>query len=710
MDNGRGVESPREYASELLGSRKHTTKSAYSEECDCVQVNIWDTPEHSASLHCGTPTTNDTDQSSLSSPSLSSTPRRSTFSSSKASSPSIKSSSDSSCCYTGKSLNTDPFTLFLDYAAQAFSRGYSLPSVVSREDEHARILSSVKEALTNQTNDTPRILYVCGAPGTGKTTTVMHAMRDLEKDQHAEEFLNPKWNSTSCFMNAAMFCTATDFLLEFSQLLWPSASPVVLKKLIEESREKGLKVTLAALLTYGQNRRHTRSSSRKTKVNTVIVLDEADHLNQFNLRAFEGTKQRTNTTSGSSKAARLYLLDELVRAIAAPEFGSQVVLIAISNCLSPGGPLVDPLRPIQANEGNTYSPRGMKILVFEAYSAKALREILEYRLELARRDALSDLDRQLPDGSIHKMKTMEDLRCMNLFSKRVMLLALQKLASHQGDCRQMLDMCRTLVMDKLVPLQEVEHQTSRTDGKRPESCFPSTHSTGQQQDVVPAERIIGSPGKKPRSITRLDTSDSTSTTPSSPRDIATLSERIERISLTETQRVLDRHFQRPKTRCHNLIEKLPLQQQVLLCAICCTVAKMKKSDIGDDISMDVEVDSLQIQTTYNALCEKYRLPIGFLDTTQLSGDGLVGLEHTGILEFVQSTSLRRPRGRPQQNAAPPWTPPRRPTQHRRPTVPLPREPAARCIRLRFPEPDIRAALSSLKSVFQKVLTLTPDTS
>lgn len=84
----------------------------------------------------------------------------------------------------------------------------------------------------------------------------------------------------------------------------------------------------------------------------------------------------------------------------------------------------------------------IETVVFDAYSADALQSILKQRLDLARQDAIHQVESQYINDSFLKSRFVEELQSIQPFSKQLVLLIVRKLAARQGDCRQLLDMCR----------------------------------------------------------------------------------------------------------------------------------------------------------------------------------------------------------------------------------------------------------------------------
>lgn len=159
---------------------------------------------------------------------------------------------------------------------------------------------------------------------------------------------------------------------------------------------------------------------------------------------------------------------------------------------------------------------------------------------------------------------------------------------------------RTILVEKLQQVAShysAQHEESRSDSKRSE-CSSSAGSPAVSHDTVAETPIERSPEKKSRSMNHFVTSNST-TTSSHSSDMASLTARIERISLSETQHVLDQQFLRSKAQCLNIISSLPLQQQVLLCALCRSISlnkTTKKCDVSNDLSsMDTDVTLRSIQ-------------------------------------------------------------------------------------------------------------------
>lgn len=107
-------------------------------EYDADQANVYESPE--LFISCDTPTTVDQTEVSPSSPTSSSFVLESPSSSSFNANNKVKSPKGS----PSLSYHTNPHSIFLDFAAQAFSRGYMLPSLVSREQEKTRIYTLVQ--------------------------------------------------------------------------------------------------------------------------------------------------------------------------------------------------------------------------------------------------------------------------------------------------------------------------------------------------------------------------------------------------------------------------------------------------------------------------------------------------------------------------------------------------------------------------------------
>lgn len=105
---------------------------------------------------------------------------------------------------------------------------------------------------------------------------------------------------------------------------------------------------------------------------------------------------------------------------------------AISNSLALGSALEKNIRKFPPLRSC-----GLKTVVFRAYSDVELKSILDRRFELTKDEVLHEYEGVLNSEQIGYIKSFE------LIEYCAIVVMLKRLAAHQGDCRQMLDLCRS---------------------------------------------------------------------------------------------------------------------------------------------------------------------------------------------------------------------------------------------------------------------------
>ncbi|AFZ79626.1 hypothetical protein BEWA_024750 [Theileria equi strain WA] len=166
-----------------------------------------------------------------------------------------------------------------------------------RDDE----LSQLNEFLNRPVEKQGKSMFVFGLSGTGKTTTVKHAV---------SEFTSDRKNIRSIYMTGSGYDSIKDFIIDlFDKLLgYPQKKTIKLLKLAQNG--KSIEYSKMCLLL--------TSLFRTVKKVTILLIDEVDYLQHFTI--FRGGKRNSN-----------WLLQAIFKASSAKL--SNVATIAISNNL-----------------------------------------------------------------------------------------------------------------------------------------------------------------------------------------------------------------------------------------------------------------------------------------------------------------------------------------------------------------------------------------
>lgn len=440
---------------------------------------------------------------------------------------------------------------------------------VCREAESRRIYDLLSGALVDDDDVCP-LIRVYGPPGTGKSYTVIQQVTTIAEDPTVRDTLEPWWQHDTCMVNAVMLQSSTESLRCLLQKTLATREECDM--VLRTYKASGLSV---ALDVFGQLR--DRSSSR-----VILVIDEADQLPE------PGPGGGRHGEPNAASCVHTFL--EVARL-----HGVAVIMIA------------NTLTTVRKTPTTRRTAAGSsELVVFQAYTDKELDTILEQRITVAKKRVLEDLDkrRRTPEGE-------RVIQTFAPFAATAKQLALKRLAAHQGDCRQMLETCRCLLLQKFAEMDATQPRGARL-------CrLPSSSSEDDESSTAAP------------SSPRTTGSDQSKHVPSNA------------ISFDDTVRLLERQFQKSKSRCIELLTNLPLHQQILLCAICLVAQEATRAMSSSTVSPPHRLVQVKnIQAGYKKLCGTYQIPLEYNSMNFL--EALSSLQTAGVIDIDGSLKLSRP--------------------------------------------------------------------
>eukprot|EP01069_Polyplicarium_translucidae_P003252 Polyplicarium_translucidae@DN2253_c0_g1_i4.p1 len=443
----------------------------------------------------------------------------------------------------------------LDEVSSAFEDS-RLFDVSSRQREFEIIEESVHRC-TEQ--NSCGAVFVCGSPGTGKTSCIAQIVDGLRESTNVIE------------MNALGVGDPSEALVQIGEKLG-------CKGLRRKSASQVVDAIIAA--------------RKRARTSTVVVVDEADQLGP--VASTQGFRRTPARKAASRQPTDI--LFQLFRMSLTPS--SRLVLIAIANAVDVGASLLESLRSDAAVDVSAFNS-----VVFQPYSADQLRSILLHRLSAGSRESLG-IPGAAPGG--------------RLIDRAAVELCVRKVASVSGDCRQSLDACRRLLNEKRAARRKTCRREPNTpNGKQKRPKFAGTPS--------PRHADCGRGGLlSPLTATTA----SAGTTPSRDEVDSPTEDRVAPIGIHDMKDVIHCQFGTIRDRFRATMARLPLHQQLLLCAACVVV---RADSHGGD---DKPVSALQEQ--YEQICASRGITKQFTTGGISIAEGLQALNQAGLIEFTMA--------------------------------------------------------------------------
>eukprot|EP01069_Polyplicarium_translucidae_P003249 Polyplicarium_translucidae@DN2253_c0_g1_i1.p1 len=426
-------------------------------------------------------------------------------------------------------------------------------------------------------------VFVCGSPGTGKTSCIAQIVDGLRESTNVIE------------MNALGVGDPSEALVQIGEKL--GCKGLRRKSASQVSR------TDEALASSGCGCDYRRAKTRTDQVgcraprlgggnSTVVVVDEADQLGP--VASTQGFRRTPARKAASRQPTDI--LFQLFRMSLTPS--SRLVLIAIANAVDVGASLLESLRSDAAVDVSAFNS-----VVFQPYSADQLRSILLHRLSAGSRESLG-IPGAAPGG--------------RLIDRAAVELCVRKVASVSGDCRQSLDACRRLLNEKRAARRKTCRREPNTpNGKQKRPKFAGTPS--------PRHADCGRGGLlSPLTATTA----SAGTTPSRDEVDSPTEDRVAPIGIHDMKDVIHCQFGTIRDRFRATMARLPLHQQLLLCAACVVV---RADSHGGD---DKPVSALQEQ--YEQICASRGITKQFTTGGISIAEGLQALNQAGLIEFTMA--------------------------------------------------------------------------
>lgn len=576
--------------------------------------------------------------------------------------------------------------LLLQSFLSSFQSGFKKSVMVSRNAELDQIRKIVQKSQRSRTSS---LINVCGAPGTGKTSTILELLEQLKETGACDTSYVNCSISTTVEDVLSLFTTADDLKTDMKKRVVVAPARIYKKSGLQESLYEIHRI---------------RASSERP---LLVVLDEANQLGEVSWKRSSRPKSKKE-----SSAARDVLYESVSRSllemilIFLTSFDSNLILLCISNSMTFGSDLSN-----ARNNTNTRLTSIMNTIAFTTYTNEQMQAIVERRFESARRNFLEEMriaENAKDAKSMNAEKLVKDFEPIDEMAK-VMLL--KKVALFKGDCRQLLDGLRDLFS---IQLAEQTKSTKIAKKRRYKStkelqddddllgCSPpkQRRSAGELKiNKLPrscgsSHRRLRSPCLSPSSSTTAisslseaslscSSSENTTTTPRSrashqaftPRQRIASSQQRRRcccspptaalhpsfpemncinlmtpitnqrdnnnniieeemasppipqsISIRDTHSMLSRRFESSASRYSSLLRSCPLQLQILLFAV---FQAVERNDAGRRSNQRADV--VAVQKLYNAFCTRHQIEAGFNSMNII--DGLQSLERDGVIKL-----------------------------------------------------------------------------
>lgn len=493
-------------------------------------------------------------------------------------------------------------------AQEALQAGYSDRWVVERERECEILQSAVETAIDDRAS---HLIYICGPPGTGKTSTVKHLLEKIVDDHK-----NVLSNSEHFMINAGSINSVKSFLSSLCNALsLPSADNAAAYK-------KFTNYDFSQALTYIFKKHATLG------VYGILVIDEVDRLSTLSI-------------GGRGKASTV---DRLLLTLWTAIQDRPLCMIAMANALTLGASLQRQLKKIGGEEAVTCLP-------FAAFTESAMLAVLEARLSVAKEDYAMELSADR--GSCAELgisfRMAKKTRIANirkrldqitLIDPTAMKLMCKRISTGSGDCRALLNVARAHISLRLSKFKAditprgatpvIERLSCTTGVAVPDfplttpqiECKKRVSDTTTPKDMVQ----LRSPDKQRRvsdvSIENviINSDEMPTAAPSTAG-----SSPIGHVTLQETQQLLNAAAFSGTPPVVQLVQALPLDQQLLLLAIC------RREDSW--------LSLVSVRNALKTVCETHGLKSSLLSSPILLSGSLSALSSAGLIREVRKRKV-----------------------------------------------------------------------
>lgn len=293
--------------------------------------------------------------------------------------------------------------------------------VSGRTQELEKIGTFLRECLADKTSGA---LYLCGAPGTGKTLCVEQSLKSIEREAKSVKIVR---------LNAVGHSDNTEIFQALGRGLGIAETEI--RRMPELAQSGGTTKVTEVIYGYQSRKRNP----------TIVLVDEVDQLNSLHFRrpGSNANSRRTPTRPRRAKADKT-MQDSLTALFElALKKKSHIILIAIANAAR----LAECALSQIATAGKFDS------IIFEPYSHDQLREIINTRLA------------QVSDCQI--------------LDKTALELCIRKVAAFDGDCRRTLDACRRAISSLIL-------ETPTTSSSPPSEALSKLRISSPGSSPIPS--------------------------------------------------------------------------------------------------------------------------------------------------------------------------------------------------------------------------------